>query len=52
MELQIMIAKYGKAEGREKKSGPIEEKDYNIYVKHLECLPAEKDVNWSDSRQC
>ncbi len=47
-----MIAKYGKAEGREKKSGQIEEKDYNIYVKHLECLSAEKYVNWSNSRQC
>ncbi|MEN6445123.1 MAG: hypothetical protein ABFC98_03655 [Candidatus Cloacimonas sp.] len=47
-----MIAKYGKAEGREKKIGQTEENDYTIYVKHLERLPAEKDVNWSDSRQC
>jgi hypothetical protein len=36
---------------RRKKSWQEDKKDYNINVKHLERLPAGKDVNWSNSRQ-
>jgi len=45
-----MIREENRTENEEEKKVE-KKKDYNINVQHLERLPAEKDVNWSNSRQ-